>query len=157
MNTRTEFEIDRPAVRAAARTRLLIRISVMVLLIGVFGAVVNAWVSDKSTTLAWSFAITLAAVYAAVEVSALGWSRRSATTMVLRLNDQGLELWIGPGWHLMRWTDLRIVRVKVREGRVRAIELDSRDTGRVRLAGFRHMDELVQALTANMAAQRADR
>lgn len=156
-NPRSEFEIDRPAVRAEARTRLLIRISVLIVLIGVFGLAVNAWVPDKSRTLAWSFAITLAAVYAAVEVSALGWSRRSAPTMVLRLSEHGLELWIGPGRHLMRWTDLRIVRVKVREGRVRAIELDSRDTGRVRLAGFRHMDELAQALTANIAAQRADR
>lgn len=156
MSTRTEYEIDRNAVRAAARTRLLIRIGVMVVVIGLFGAAVSAWVPADRRTLAWSFAITLAAVYAAVEVSALGWSRRSAPTMVLRLSAKGLELWIGPGRHVIPWQELSIRRVREREGRVQVIELDSKDSGPVRIAGFQHMDELAQSLTANIAAVRAD-
>lgn len=156
MITRIEFEIDRNAVRAAARQRLFLRISIMVVLIGVFGAMVDLWAPEKQQMLAWSFAITLGAVYAAMEVSALGWARRSAPTMALRLSAKGLELWIGPGRHLIPWHGLKIVRLQERDGRVRMIELDSEDSGPVRLAGFQHMEELAQSLTANIAQSRAD-
>ena len=156
MSTRTEFQIDRLAVRAAARRRLLFRITIAAVLVGMFGIAVDLWLPEKRHMLAWSFAITLAAVYAAVEVSALGWARRSAPTMVLRLSAKGLELWIGAGHHVIPWRDLRIVRVHEHQGQVREIALDSKDSGPVRLAGFQHMDELAQALTANIAQARAD-
>lgn len=154
--TRTEFEIDRNAVRAASRRRLLVRVGIVAVLLALFGAAVNTWVPEKRITLAWTFALTLAAVYAAVEVSALQWARRSAPTMVLRLSARGLELWIGAGHHVIAWRDLRIRRIRESTDGVRAIELESPESGPVTLAGFQHMDELAQALTSNIAQVRAD-
>lgn len=159
MSTRpsTDFEIDQAAVRTASRRRLLIRMGVMVALVALFGAGVSRWVPDQYITLAGSFALTLMAVYAAVEVSALQWARRSAPTMVLRLGSKGLELWIGSGRHVLPYGDLDITRVDQSAGRVRSIELSNRNGERVVLAGFVRMDELAQALTASIAETRADK
>lgn len=153
----SEFAVDRQAVRRAAGRRLFIRIVVVAALLALYGAVVHAWVGAEHQSLAWSFAFTVAAVYAAVEVSALGWSRRSAPTMRLCLTEQGLELWIGTGHHLLPWQELRMVRVRNRKGRAQIVELESQVSGAIRLAGFERMDELAQALTAQLAAHRADR
>ena len=65
--TRREFQVDRRAVVAAALRRLLLRVTVVGILVALFGVAVNTWVPGSSRALAWSFAALLIAVYAAVE------------------------------------------------------------------------------------------
>jgi hypothetical protein len=151
-----EFEVDPAAVRHAARQRLLLRFTAVAGLTALVGAAVNFWLAPERGAMAWSFAFTILAVYAAVEVSALQWARRSAPTMVLRLTAEAIELWIGSGHHRMPYRDLKIHRVRWSGNRVRSIELRDRQRGRVRLSGFRRMDELAEQLTARMAQTRAD-
>lgn len=151
-----EFAIDPAAVRAASLRGLLIRLGAVIVLVASFGAVVNTWVPPAMQRVAWSFAVAILAVYAAVEVSSLRWARRSAKTMVLRLAPDALELQIGVGRHRMPYSDLAIARLRQSGGKVRAIELKSREHGRVSLAGFRGMDQLAEALTAAIAEARAD-
>ena len=152
-----EFEIDPAAVRAASWRRVLIRAGVLLVLIALLGAAAETWLPPQARRLAWSFAVAIFAVHAAVELSALRWARRSAPTMVLRLSAVALELWIGATRHRMPWTDLGIARVRGSRGAIRSIELHSRHHGRVVLAGFRDMDALAQALTAAIAQAHADR
>ncbi len=154
---RREFDIDPAAVRAASLRGLLLRLGAVVVLVALFGAGVNASAPPAMQRVAWSFAVAILAVYAAVEVSSLRWARRSARTMVLRLAPDALELQIGVGAHRMPYSDLAIARLRQSGGRVRAIELESREHGRVGLAGFRNMDELAEALTAAIAEARADK
>lgn len=153
---RREFEIDPDAVVAASRRSLLVRAGGVLLLVALFGAVVNTWVPQTMHRVAWSFAVAILAVYAAVEVSSLRWARRSAKTMVLRLAPDALELQIGVGRHRMPYADLGIARVRLSGGKVRRVELHSAHNGRVALAGFRNMDELAESLTAAIAQARAD-
>lgn len=158
MNATTEFHIDQAAVRTAARRGLLIRVGTMILLVALFGAVVNAWVPAQHLRLAWSFALTSFAVYAGVEVVALQWARRSAPTMVLRLGANALECWIGAVRHAMPYRELSIARVSMgSNGAVRSIEIHRERGERVVLAGFADMDGLAQALTANLTGVRADK
>lgn len=157
---RRDFEVDRAAVMAAARRRLLLRIAVVALIVAVFGAVVNIWVPERSRNLPWSFAAMLIAVYAAVEVSSLQWARRAAPTMLLRLLPDAIEMWIGAERHRVPYAGLSLMRVRHRGGdggAVRSLELRGPDGGRVVIAGFQDMDELARALTSAIAESRADR
>lgn len=153
---RREFEIDPAAVRAASRRSLLTRVAALLVVVALFGLAVNLWMPEASRRVAWSFAVAILAVYAAVEVSSLQWARRSAPTMVLRLAPDALDLWVGAVRHRMPYSDLGIARVRLAGGAVRSIALDSRDSGRVELSGFRNMDELAESLTAAIAEARAD-
>lgn len=153
---RREFDIDPAAVRAASRRSLLIRAGALLVFVALSGAAVNAWMPENLRRVSWSFVVALLAVYAAVEASSLQWARRSAPTMVLRLTPDTLELWIGAVRHRMPYTGLGIAGVRLARGGVRSIELESRDSGRVVLAGFRNMDELAESLTAAIAEARAD-
>lgn len=158
--TRREFLVDRRAVAAAAIRRLLMRMTVLAILAALFGAAVDAWVPEKSRVLAWSFAALLITVYAAVEMSALQWARRAAPTMVLRLREDAIEMWIGTACHRLPFANLSLQRVRHERGEggaVRSLELRAAEGGRVVIAGFQHMDELARALTAAIAATRADR
>lgn len=158
--SRREFQVDRKAVMAATRRRLLLRLAAVALLVALFGAAVNTWVPDHGRHLAWSFASLLIAVYAAVEVSALQWARRAAPTMVLRLRADAIEMWIGTACHRLPYAGLSLVRVRHRGGdggAVRSLELRAAEGGRVVIAGFQDMDELARALTTAIAETRADR
>lgn len=158
MNTALEFHIDPLAMRTAARRSLLIRVGVMILLVAASGAAVNAWVPQNYLRLAGSFVVTIVAVYAGVEVVALQWTRRSAPTMVLRLDNKGLEFWIGTMRHSIPYRELSIASVSNHQsGAVRSIELKALKGERVVLAGFQDMNGLAEALTANLAQVRADR
>ncbi|MGQ0698494.1 MAG: hypothetical protein ACT4PZ_09645 [Panacagrimonas sp.] len=152
----TEFQIDRNAVRRAGQRRLLFRAGFAGVLVALFGAAVSAWVPESRGALAWSFALTVIAVYAGVEVSAMQWARRSAPTMVLRLTPTTLECWIGPGHYALAYRDLTITRLHASRNAVRSIELRNAKGEKVVLAGFCNMDALAQALTANIAGARAD-
>lgn len=145
---------------AATRRRLLLRLALVVLLVALFGAAVNAWVPERSHHLAWSFSALLIAVYAAVEVSALQWARRAAPTMVLRLHADAIEMWIGTVCHRLPYAQLSLERVRYQRGdgrAVRSLELRGAAGARVMIAGFQDMDELARALTAAIAGTRADR
>jgi hypothetical protein len=158
--TRREFLVDREAVMAATRRRLLLRFAVVVVIVATFGAGVDAWVPAHSRMLAWSFAALLIAVYAAVEVSSLQWARRAAPTMVLRLRPDAIEMWIGTGCHRLPYAQLSLERVRYHGSdgsSVRSLELRGAEGGRVVIAGFQDMDELARALTAAIAESRADR
>lgn len=156
--TRRDFLVDRRAVMAAARGRLLLRLAAVALLVALFGAAVAAWVPEPGRHLAWSFAALLIAVYAAVEISALQWARRAAPTMVLRLREDAIEMWIGTACHRLPFAGLTLVRARQgRDGTIRSLELRGADGGRVVIAGFQDMDLLAQTLTAAIAATRADR
>lgn len=156
--TALEFHIDPTALRTAARRALLIRVGVMILLVAASGAAVNAWVPENYLRLAGSFVVTIVAVYAGVEVVSLQWSRRSAPTMVLRLDPQGLEFWIGTMRHSIPYRELSLTSVSNdSRGAVRSIELQAEKGERVVLAGFQDMNGLAEALTATLAQVRADR
>lgn len=158
---RREFGVDRKAVAAASVRRLLLRVAVVAVIVALFGAGVNAWVPAASRMLAWSFAALLIAVYAAVEVSSLQWARRAAPTLVLRLRDDAIEMWIGAQCHRLPYAGLSLLRMRYRgggaSGAVRSLELGNAEGGRVVIAGFQDMDELARALTAAIAEARADR
>ena len=158
---RREFLVDRLAVMAATRRRLFLRLAAVAVLVALFGAAVDAWVPERSRHLAWSFAALVIAVYGAVEVSSLQWARRAAPTMVLRMRDDAIEMWIGTACHRLPYAGLSLVRVRHHGGdggAVRSLELRSAEGGgRVVIAGFQEMDELARALTAAIAQTRADR
>jgi hypothetical protein len=155
-----EFKVDRQAIQVATRRRLLLRVAMMAVLVALFGAAVDAWVPERSRHIAWGFAALLITVYAAVEVSSLQWARRAAPTMVLRLRDDAIEMWIGTDCHRLPYAGLALVRVRHHGGdggAVRSLELRAAEGGRVVIAGFQEMDELARALTAAIAETRADR
>lgn len=158
--TRREFQVDRKAVMAATRRRLLLRIAAVAVIVAAFGAGVNAWVPDASRHLAWSFAGLMIAVYAAVEVSSLQWARRAAPTMVLRLREDAIEMWIGSACHRLPYAQLSLERVRYHGadgGTVRSLELRGDRNARVVIAGFQDMDELARTLTSAIAGTRADK
>jgi hypothetical protein len=156
-----EFLVDRKAVMAETRRRLLLRFGAVAVLVAAFGAGVNAWAPEPLRLSAWSFAALLIAVYAAVEVSSLQWARRAAPTMVLRLRAEAMEMWIGTACHRLPFAQLSLERVRYHggadSGAVRSLELRGTERGRVVIAGFQDMDELARVLTAAIAAARADR
>lgn len=144
----------------ATRRRLLLRIAVVAVIVAAFGAGVNTWVPTASRHLAWSFAGLLLAVYAAVEISSLQWARRAAPTMVLRLRDDAIEMWIGTACHRLPYAQLSLERVRyhgAHGGAVRSLELRGDRNARVVIAGFQDMDELARALTSAIAGTRADK
>lgn len=152
-----DFEIDPQALRAPALRRLAWRGAALAALLMTCGAAVQAFAPPAFHRVAWTFGFTVAAVYVAVEISALQWTRRSAPNLRLRLAPDALELWIGHGRHRMDYADLHIARVVVRHERVQRIELRARQQdGGVVLAGFRDMDALAEALTSAIAATRTD-
>lgn len=152
----TEFAIDPIAFRAAARRNLLLRASFVVGLVAALGMAASAWVPPERMNLAWSFALTVMAVYAAVEVSALQWARRSMPAMRVRLGTNELECWIGASRYPLAYRELSIVRVIERKGAVRRIDLKLASGARLRLAGFENMNRLAQVLIACVAEARAD-
>ena len=151
-----EFQIDPKAVRQAARRSLLLRAGIALAILAAFALGVNAWVPAKRITLAWSFMLSLAAVYAAVELSALQWAKRSAPTMVVRLTTSAMELWIGAGRHPVPYTTLSIEKVQRKGNSVRSIQLRTSDSGRFALTGFFDMDGLADELVSRVAGARSD-
>lgn len=152
-----EFHIDPKAVREAARRSLMLRAGIVFGLLVLFALGADSWVPAKRMTLAWSFALSLAAVYAAVEISALQWAKRSAPTMVVRLTSQAMELWIGTGRHAVPYSSLSIDKVQRKHTAVRSIQLRTNDSGRFALTGFFDMDGLADELVSRVAGARSDR
>lgn len=151
-----DFQIDPMAVRQAARRNLLLRAAAVLSLLAVFALTVDTWVPNKRITLAWSFALSLVAVYLAVEISALQWAKRSAPTMVVRLTANSMELWIGAGRHPVPYTSLSIERVRRAGSSVRSIHMRTTDSGRFALTGFFDMDRLADELVSRVAGARSD-
>lgn len=153
---KTEFAIDPVAFRSAARRNLLLRASFVIGLVAALGMAARIWVPPERMTLAWSFALTLMAIYAAVEVSAMHWARRGMPAMRVRLGPRELECWVGASRYPLAYRDLNIVRVVERKGSIRRIDLKAAGGARVRLAGFEDMDGLAHALSTCLAEARAD-
>ena len=152
-----EFHIDPAAVRLAAQRSLLLRAGIVLGILAAFALSIDAWVPPKHITLAWSFALSLAAVYVAVEISALQWAKRSAPTMVVRLTSRAMELWIGTGRHAVPYATLSIDKVQRRGNAVRSIHLRTSDSGRFALTGFFDMQGLADELVSRVAGARSDK
>jgi hypothetical protein len=154
---KTEFTVDPDALREAARRRLLLRAGVAVGLVAAFGLAVGLWLPQEYRTLAFSFALTLSAVYAAVEISALQWSKRGAPAMRVRLGKTELECWIGAIRYPLPYAELSITRIVQRRGLIKRIDLKGKGGARLQLAGFDDMETLAKALAASLVAVRADK